>query len=118
MGFPVLHLSVPQFCRVFIGRLRADLVVDGAGSFDSVPPVGLDPSRIEVAPHAMNVIRTILSVVVLDQKRSALHPIIVALALVQPAHPGEFDLIKTRPANLIQPLAGLRARLCPKVLFD
>ncbi len=45
----------------------------------------------KVAPHRMNVIRVVLRVVILDQKGFSLHTIIVRLACVNAASPGEVD---------------------------
>ena len=59
------------------------------------------PVAVEVAPHAVNVIGVVLCVVVLDQKRAALHPVVVALTLLQAAHPGEFDPVETRLPDFV-----------------
>ena len=76
------------------------------------------PVAVEVTPHAVNVIGVVLRVIVLDQKRAALHAVVVAFAFLQAAHPGEFDLVEARLADFVQPLACLRLWLRAKILLD
>ena len=76
------------------------------------------PVAVEVAPHAVNVIGVVLGVVVLEQKRAALHAVVVAFAFLQAAHPCEFDLVKACLADFVQPLVRLRSRLRAQVLLD
>jgi hypothetical protein len=76
------------------------------------------PVTVEITPHAVNVIGVVLRVVVLDQKRGALHTVIVAFAFLQAAHPSEFDLIEAGMADFVQPLARLCARLRTQIFLD
>src|ERR1700730_16107149 len=76
------------------------------------------PVAVKIAPHAVNVIGVVLSVIVLDQKGDALNAVVVAFAFVQSAHPGEFNLVQTRLAYFLQPLACLRWWLRAQVLLD
>ena len=73
------------------------------------------PVAVEVAPHAVDVIGVVLRVIELDQKRGALHAVVVAFAFLQAAHPGEFDLVETRLADFVEPLACLCGRLRAQV---
>src|SRR5258705_3352627 len=76
------------------------------------------PVAVEVAPHAVNVIRVVLSVVVFDQKCAALHTIVVAISFFETAHPGKLDGIETRMADFVQTLARLGLRLRAQMLLD
>jgi len=95
------------------------LRADGAGSSVSVLPSQVfAPVTVEVSPNTVNVIGVVLRVVVFDQKRTALHTVIVAFASLQAAHPGEFDLVKAGVADFVQSRERLRARLRAQIFLD
>ena len=60
---------------------------------------------VKAAPDAVHMIGIILRVVILDQKRVSLDAVVVALAFVSTAHPGELDVREFR-------LHSCQARLC------
>jgi hypothetical protein len=76
------------------------------------------PVTVEITPHAVNVIGVVLSVVVLDQKRGALHTVIVAFASLQASHPSEFYLIEAGVTDFLQTLARLCTRLRTQIFLD
>ena len=66
----------------------ADLVVDPEEVFPKVP--------VEITPHGMDVIGTILRVVKFNEKGGGLYAVIMWVPLVDAARPGEVDV----PASL------------------
>ena len=58
----------------------------------------------EVAPYRVDVVAVVLRVVVLDEERRALDPIVVLLAALDRARPGEGDLLDARLAQLRDPI--------------
>ena len=68
----------------------------------------MSPVAVEVAPHAMNVIRVVLGIIVLNQKGAALDAVVMSLAFFEATHPCELDEIESGLANLVQPAARLR----------
>ncbi len=66
----------------------------------------------------MDVVRVVLGVVVFDQERPALHPVVVALAALLSAHPGEADLVQAGAPDRLQALFGEGAGLGVGVLPD
>src|SRR5260221_510074 len=50
---------------------------------------------VEVAPDGMDVVAVVLGIVELDEKRRALHPVIVLLTAFEIARPGEGDFVET-----------------------
>src|SRR2546423_1542483 len=52
------------------------------------------PVAFEVAPDGVDVVGVVLRVVVLDQEARTLDPVVVALTLLDAAHPGELNLVQ------------------------
>src|SRR5688572_27790382 len=73
---------------------------------------------VEVAPDRMNMIGLVLGVVVLDQERGALYPIVVRLADLELAGPGEGDLPKVRTLETASALRGDVRRHAAEVFID
>src|SRR5258707_8581944 len=76
------------------------------------------PVAMEVAPHAVDVVGTILCVVILDEKCASLNAIIMPFAFLEAAHPCEFDLIEARLFNLVESLDRLRPWLRAQIFLD
>src|SRR5258705_8388445 len=51
---------------------------------------------LEIAPHRVDVVPVVLRVVVLDQKRRALHTVVVLLTALEWTGPGEANLVSAR----------------------
>src|SRR5438094_2879608 len=58
---------------------------------------------LEIAPDAVDMVGIVLGVVILDQERRSLNPVVVTLALLQSAHPSELQLVEPRLLYLLQP---------------
>src|SRR5688572_16996242 len=73
---------------------------------------------VEVAPDRVNVVGLVLGVVVFDQERWALYSIVVRLADLDLAGPGERDLPKVRTLETASALRGDLRRHAAEVLID
>ena len=68
---------------------------------------------VEVAPHRVDVVAVVLGVVVLDQERRALDPVVVLLAALGLAGPREADLLDAGLLQPRQPSAAMSAAILP-----
>src|SRR5262249_12199154 len=67
---------------------------DSVGDALEMLPKQVAPEvAVEVAPHGMNMVGVVLGVVVLDQERGPLDPVIVRLEALGVARPREADLL-------------------------
>src|SRR5258708_27269221 len=69
------------------------------------------PVPLELSPHAVDMVRVVLGVVVLDQERGTLDAVVVALTFPEPAHPRDLDgrrfgLDPSQPPLLLAPGLG------------
>src|SRR6266540_1373562 len=60
---------------------------------------------VEIAPDRVYVIGVVLRVVVFDQKRRALHPVVMRIAFVDAARPAEIYLVEAGLPHLLRPPA-------------
>jgi hypothetical protein len=66
----------------------------------------------------VDVVRAVLDVVVLDHERRPLHAVVVGLAALEAAGPGERDLVLARLLGLLEVLARQLAAQAVGVLLD
>src|ERR1019366_3970573 len=72
---------------------------------------------VEIAPDGMDVVGVVLGVVVFDQKPRSLHPIVVRVALLNAAGPGEVDIL-ARLLDLLFAAFRYLVRHVSRILFD
>ena len=75
------RVFVRDSCRYFTAMVWRRFVVFPQQIFAEIP--------VELSPHSMDVIGVVLSIVVLEQKRGRLNPVVVALARLPSAGPSK-----------------------------
>ena len=66
---------------------------------------------VEITPDRVHVVAVVLRVVVLDQERRALNLVVMALALLRGALPGELDLLDACRFDLCLSTGGRRSNM-------
>src|SRR5688572_8615501 len=73
---------------------------------------------VEIAPDGVNVVCVVLCVVVLDEERGSLQPVVVAVAPAWSPHPREADGVQARGPQTLHAGLGNRSGLGSRVLLD
>src|SRR5215470_20328785 len=73
---------------------------------------------VEIAPDRVYVIGVVLRVVVFDQKRRTLHPVVMRIAFIDTARPAEIYLVEAGLPHLLRPLLRHLLRHSRQVFTD